>query len=500
MSEPISVKIAKTAPAGATAVAVPAFSDKLNKVPGVRKAALDRAGFTAQPGATLVLNDGEATRVLVGLGPLAEAGPVELRKAAAAFARTTGRHRRIAFEYPDGLSGELDDGVRAVTEGLILGAYRFDVYKPKADEQPRTDSATIAVGDVVRRVQDAAARGRATAEAVAFARDLVNEPGGTLTPTVFADRAATRAEAAGLTAEILDPEAIEELGLGGLIAVNLGSEEPARLLKLTYTPGDAELVDAPTVALVGKGITFDSGGLSLKPAESMMEMKCDMAGAAAVIATMTALPALEAPVRVVSFTPMTDNMTGGRAQRPGDIYTARNGTTVEVLNTDAEGRLVLAEALLLAGEEEPDAIIDLATLTGACMVALGNKIAGLMGNDEDFNATVADAAAEAGERVWHLPLPADYRASLDSPIADLKNIGAGRYGGALTAGLFLQEFVPQGTPWVHLDIAGPAFLPEPDGEYPKGGTGFGVRTLLHLLETWGADTDDESELDQLGTD
>jgi len=493
MSEPISIKIAKTVPTGATAVAVPAFSDRLNKIPGVRKAAVDRAGFGAQPGTTLVLNDGESTRVLVGLGPAEDAGPVELRKAAAAFARASGRHRRIAFEYPAGLEGDLDDGVRAVTEGLVLGAYRFDVYKPKAGEQPRTDTATVAVGDEVRRVQDGARRGRATAEAVAFARDLVNEPGGTLTPTVFADRAAARAQAAGLVAEILDPEAIEELGLGGLVAVNLGSEEPARLLKLTYTP---EAVAEPaTVALVGKGITFDSGGLSLKPAESMMEMKCDMAGAAAVIATMTALPALEVPVRVVSFTPMTDNMTGGRAQRPGDIYTARNGTTVEVLNTDAEGRLVLAEALLLAGEEEPDAIVDLATLTGACMVALGNKIAGLMGNDEDFNAVVADAAAEAGERVWHLPLPADYRASLDSPIADLKNIGAGRYGGALTAGLFLQEFVPEGTPWVHLDIAGPAFLPEPDGEYPKGGTGFGVRTLLRLLETWGVD-EEPVELDE----
>jgi leucyl aminopeptidase len=229
----------------------------------------------------------------------------------------------------------------------------------------------------------------------------------------------------------------------------------------------------------------------------MMEMKCDMAGAAAVIATMTALPALEVPVRVVSFTPMTDNMTGGAAQRPGDIYTTRNGTTVEVLNTDAEGRLVLAEALVLASEEEPDAIIDLATLTGACMVALGNKIAGLMGNDDDFSAVVSDAAAEAGERVWHLPLPEDYRASLDSPVADLKNIGAGRYGGALTAGLFLKEFVTEGTPWVHLDIAGPAFLPEPDGEYPKGGTGFGVRTLLHLLETWDLGDDEAEELEDV---
>jgi leucyl aminopeptidase len=494
MSEPVAVKIAKTAPAGATAVAVTVLSDRLNKVPGVRKAALDRAGFTGVAGATLVLNDGESTRVLVGLGPSASAGPVQLRTAAAAFARAASRHRKIAFEYPLELDADLDDGVRAVTEGLLLGSYRFDTHKPSAAEQPRTDAATIAVGDHVRAVQDAARRGRATAAAVVVARDFVNEPGGTLTPTEFAERAATLAADAGLEAEVLDEAAIAEAGLGGLIAVNLGSEEPPRLVKLTYTPEGAD-ESTPTVALVGKGITFDSGGLSIKPAESMMEMKCDMAGAAAVIATMSALPAVEAPVRVVSFTPMTDNMTGGRAQRPGDIYTARNGTTVEVLNTDAEGRLVLGEALVLASEESPDAIVDLATLTGACMVALGQKIAGLMGNDDDFSAVVADAAAEAGERVWHLPLPADYRASLDSPVADLKNIGAGRYGGALTAGLFLNEFVGEGIPWVHLDIAGPAFLPEPDGEYPKGGTGFGVRTLVHLLEHWGAD-DGVDELDE----
>jgi leucyl aminopeptidase len=292
-----------------------------------------------------------------------------------------------------------------------------------------------------------------------------------------------------------------------VLAVNQGSAEPPRLLKLTYEPtpvgdepveGDVPEPDAvDTLALVGKGITFDSGGLSLKPAESMMEMKCDMAGAAAVVATMCALPSLDVAVKVVSFTPMTDNMTGGAAQRPGDIYTARNGTTVEVLNTDAEGRLVLADALSLAADEEPDAIIDLATLTGACMVALGQKIAGLMGNDEVFSGIVEEAAAIAGERVWQLPLPADYRKGLDSSVADIKNIAGGRYGGALTAGLFLADFVDADTPWVHLDIAGPAFLPEADGESPKGATGFGVRTLLTLLESWGEEMELLEELEEL---
>jgi len=497
MSDPLSVKIAKILPASATAVGLTACSDRLSKIPGVRKATLTRSGFTGAAGSSLVLNDGETTRVILGLGPSATASPVSLRTAAAVFARSVSAHRKVAFEFPSesDLPGlDLTDGVRAVAEGLILGSYSFDTYKPKAGEKPRTDSATIAVGDEVTSARVAAQRGIATATAVWFARDLVNEPGGTLTPTVFADRAAAKAEEAGLTTEIMTEKEIIAQGLGGLIAVNLGSEEPPRFLKLTYEPA-TELTEAlpgelATVALVGKGITFDSGGLSLKPAESMMEMKCDMAGAAAVIATMTALPRLEVAVRVVAFTPMTDNMTGGKAQRPGDVYTARNGTTVEVLNTDAEGRLVLADALVLASEEEPAAIIDLATLTGACMVALGNKIAGLMGNDGDFSDKVAQAAANAGERVWQLPLPQDYRKSLESPVADLKNIGGGRMGGALTAGLFLQEFVQKGIPWVHLDIAGPAFLDAPDGEYPKGGTGFGVRTLLCLLETWNDSTPD----------
>jgi len=228
----------------------------------------------------------------------------------------------------------------------------------------------------------------------------------------------------------------------------------------------------------------------------MMEMKSDMAGAAAVIAAMCALPALGVTTRVVAFTPMTDNMVGGSAQRPGDVYTARNGKTVEVLNTDAEGRLILADALALAAEEEPDAIVDLATLTGACMIALGTKIAGLMGNDEEFVGRVERAAGAAGERVWHLPLPADYRAQLDSTIADLRNIATGRYGGTLTAGLFLGEFVPDGTPWAHLDIAGPAFSSDGDAETPKGGTGFGVRTLLELLTSWGEEGSDEEPAEE----
>jgi leucyl aminopeptidase len=235
------------------------------------------------------------------------------------------------------------------------------------------------------------------------------------------------------------------------------------------------------LALVGKGITFDSGGLSLKPADSMMTMKCDKGGAAAVAAAMCALPALKAKVNVEGYIPLTDNMPGPDATRPGDVLTARNGTTIEVLNTDAEGRLILADALALASEAKPDAIIDLATLTGACMVALGDGIAGVMANDDQWAKQVLNAGDLAGEGLWRLPLPERYRKLIDSSVADVKNIG-GKYAGALTAGLFLKEFVDPEIPWVHMDIAGPAWSEESAGETPKGGTGFGVRTLLRTIE------------------
>jgi leucyl aminopeptidase len=275
---------------------------------------------------------------------------------------------------------------------------------------------------------------------------------------------------------VLDLEGIREAGLGGVLAVNQGSVEEPRFVTLTYEPADP----VATIALVGKGVTFDSGGLSIKPADAMTTMKCDMAGAAAVVATVCAAARLAIPVKVVGYTPMTDNMTGGAAQRPGDVYVSKHGTTVEVLNTDAEGRLILADALAVASAGEPDAIVDLATLTGACMVALGDRYAGVMATDDGLSGAIIAAAAEAGELVWPLPLPAQYRRQLDSQVADIKNVGT-RYGGALTAGLFLKEFVGAGIPWVHLDIAGPAFAEAADADVPQGGTGFGVRTLLQWL-------------------
>ena len=255
-----------------------------------------------------------------------------------------------------------------------------------------------------------------------------------------------------------------------------GSDEPPRLIELVYEPAGAR----GAVALVGKGITFDSGGLSLKTADGMETMKTDMGGGAAVLAAMSVLPSLEPAVKVVGIVPTTENMPSGSAIKPGDVLKIRNGKTVEVLNTDAEGRLVLADGLSLAVEAGVDAVIDLATLTGACMVALGRTIAGLMGNDDALIDRVGAAAERAGEAVWHLPLPTEYRKDIDSDVADIKNTGSGRYGGALTAGLFLQEFVGD-TPWVHLDIAGPARADSDDGYVAKGGTGFGVRTLVETV-------------------
>jgi leucyl aminopeptidase len=280
---------------------------------------------------------------------------------------------------------------------------------------------------------------------------------------------------------VWDKERIEAERLGGLLAVNKGSELPPRMLFLTYKPSGRK--PKAEVALVGKGITFDSGGLSIKTAAGMATMKCDMAGAAAVLAAITALPALDAPVAVTGYIPLTDNMTGGNAQRPGDVFTARNGKTVEVLNTDAEGRLVLADALSLAAETKPNAIIDIATLTGSASVALGTGIGALFSSDDRLGGRLDDAAGRVGEKLWRLPLPAEYRPQLDSVVADLKNIGAGPYGGALLAGLFLQEFT-DGRAWAHIDMGLAAMTEQDRGLEVKGATGFGVRTLIDVLVNW----------------
>jgi leucyl aminopeptidase len=489
----IAIELVPTLPADAEAVGIGVWSDRLadGEVPEPLDADyLSSQGFRGKPEETCVMKgpDGQVV-VALGLGTQEEATPRTFRRAAAALARAARREASVATTLLDQArdrfgAAELPVVAGQLAEGFVLGAYAFTELKSEPEPSAITSVAVVAGdgGGTDADLPAAVARGTATATAVCLARDLVNIPGGTLTPRVFADRAAELATGGGFTAEVLDREAIVREKLGGLLGVNRGSTEEPRFVKLAWEPGaNGAGGPAGTVALVGKGITFDSGGLSLKSTDGMAGMKADMAGAAAVLAAFTALDAVRPPVRVLGYLPLTDNMPGGDATRVGDVLRIRNGTTVEVLNTDAEGRLVLADALALAGEDQPDAIVDLATLTGACMVALGTRIAGLMGNDDGLVDQVRAAADAAGEDVWPLPLPADLRSSLDSDVADLKNVAAGRWGGALIAGLFLQEFVTDGTPWAHLDIAGPADATDADAETRKGGTGFGVRTLLRLL-------------------
>jgi leucyl aminopeptidase len=480
----IAVELARslpTDPGAVDAVGVGVFADRLEAgdVPEpLDRAFLEGQGFTAKLGQTCIMPGGDGRVVVaVGLGDEAGATVATYRRAAAALARATQRQQHVATDLLDRVPERLDRPAvaQAIAEGIVLGAYRYTALK--SDPEPSRIASLLLLGRSGRRVRDSLERGRAIAEAVSLARDLVNQPGGTLTPAAFAARAEELAASGGFRADVWDKAAIEDHKLGGLLGVNRGSDEEPRFVKLAWEPERPRA----TVALVGKGITFDSGGLSLKTTESMVGMKGDMAGAAAVLATFSALDTVRPPVRVLGFLPLTDNMPGGDATRVGDVLRIRNGTTVEVLNTDAEGRLVLADALSLASEAKPDAIVDLATLTGACMVALGTRIAGLMGNDDGFIDQVRAAADAAGEPAWPLPLPDDMRPKLDSDVADVRNVGADRWGGALFAGLFLERFVGDGTPWAHLDIAGPADAADDDSESRKGGTGFGVRTLLRLL-------------------
>ena len=446
-------------------------------LPGVSAAQLENAGFEGKVDQTHTWPSGGRVEALVGVGPADEVDGVSIRRAGATVARTFGRHRRIGVLLPD-TEVTAPAARQALAEGVRLGGYKFLRYKTEG-EPVKLTRVDVAGGSGVRN-QAALDLGNAVADGQILARDLVNEPGGTLTAPEFARRAAAIGRSAGLTVKVWDAAAIKKGKLGGLLGVNRGSDLPPRLVELTYRPkGKA----SGTIALVGKGIVFDSGGLSIKTGQGMMTMKCDMGGGAAVIGAMSVLPHIAPACRVRAFVPMTDNMLGGDATRPGDVLKIRNGKTIEVLNTDAEGRLILADALSLASEAKPDAIIDLATLTGACMVALGPKIAGLMGNNDPWIDQIRAASDVSGERVWPLPLPKDYRKQFESTVADMKNIGTA-HGGALTAGLILEEFVADGIAWAHIDIAGPAWSDADDADITKGGTGFGVRLLVEVLRSF----------------
>jgi len=418
----------------------------------------------------------------VGLG----AGPAEgasfdaekLRRAAGAALRTAGAKKAASDDAaPAGKAVTLalpsltQAEAEAVTTGALLGAYSFRRYRPT----PAADLAvTVLTGE---GNGDAVRRGEVIAKAVNLVRDLVNTSPLDLPPAALAAEAERAAAAAGVAVEVLDEVALRDGGYGGLVGVGQGSSRPPRLIRLSYTHPEA----TQTVAFVGKGITFDSGGLSLKPPKSMETMKCDMSGAAAVLAATTAVADLRLPVNVVAYLCAAENMPGGAAQRPSDVISIYGGKTVEVLNTDAEGRLVLADGIVRSGEDGPVLIVDVATLTGAATVALGGRTTGVMGSSDEVAAEVAAVMREIGEPAWAMPFPEELRKGLDSTVADMTNVSGDREGGMLVAGLFLKEFVPDGVAWAHLDIAGPAFNEKaPFGYTPKGGTGAAVRALIAI--------------------
>ncbi|MPY62769.1 leucyl aminopeptidase [Streptomyces spongiae] len=423
--------------------------------------------------------------VAVGLGAVPEKDAAfeaeALRRAAGAAARALAGSKKAAFALPIADAGD----VAAVAEGALLGSYSFDTYKEngkdakaKKGKAPLAEVALLGTKPRDRAHKAAAERATAVTEELNRARDLINMPPNDLNPEAFAAVAQAAGKEHGLKVQVLDEKALEKGGYGGILGVGAGSASAPRLVKLSYTSSKAK----KHLAFVGKGITYDSGGISLKPAGHNETMKCDMSGAAAVFAAVVAAARLGLEVDVTGWLALAENMPSGSATRPGDVLRMYSGKTVEVLNTDAEGRLVLADALARASEEKPDAIVDVATLTGAMMLALGNRTFGIMANDDAFRSAVHEAAEEVGEGAWPMPLPDHLRKGMDSPTADIANMGE-RYGGGLVAGLFLKEFVGEGITWAHLDIAGPAYNESgPFGYTPKGGTGSAVRTLVRLAE------------------
>ncbi|MEU6882766.1 leucyl aminopeptidase [Streptomyces sp. NPDC046712] len=418
----------------------------------------------------------------VGLGSAPEDGQAygaeALRRAAGTAARTLNGAKKAAFALPI----TAPEDAEAIAEGALLGAYAYTAYQEskngKDAKKPLAEVALLGAKPRDKAFKAVAERAQALTEEINRARDLINMPPNDLYPETFAAIVQAAGKEHGLKVQVLDEKALDKGGFGGILGVGKGAVRGPRLVRVAYTHPKAE----KTLALVGKGITYDSGGISLKPAGHNETMKCDMSGAAAVFAAVVAAARLGLAVNVTGWLALAENMPSGSATRPGDVLRMYSGKTVEVLNTDAEGRLVLADALTRASEENPDAIVDVATLTGAMVLALGNRTFGIMANDDDYRTAIHEIAEQVGEQSWPMPLPADLRKGMDSPTADIANMGE-RMGGGLVAGLFLKEFVGEGITWAHLDIAGPAFHEgAPYGYTPKGGTGSAVRTLVKLAE------------------
>ncbi len=456
--------------------------------PGVREVGLAQAyrdaKLTGKLGETLLVIRRDRDRfvadavLLVGVGQKDAFDVTALRRALGRVAGGLGRFGSAATTFPQALGArQAPEAAQATVEGIALGAYRFDRYKTKPDGVGTLARVRILGSPrwTTAGVRAAVKRGQIVSEAVNWARDLVNTPAGDLPPARIAQEARAMARRVGLRCKVWGKPELERGGFGGILGVGAGSVNPPRLIELEYRGAGT----APPIALTGKGIAFDSGGLSIKDAKGMETMKCDMGGAASILATMSVIGQLKPKLNVIAAIPSAENLPSGSATKPGDVLRHRGGTTSEVLNTDAEGRLVLADALAYLAEKRPRALIDTATLTGACMIALGDRVTGAMGNDSALIRDVIAAGDATGEPIWELPMFADYRRLIDSPVADVKNIGE-RYGGAITAAWFLAEFVDD-TPWVHLDIAGPAWSEKGNDLGPKGGTGAPVRALVRYL-------------------
>ena len=474
--------------ATADLLVVPIFSDDdLKDVPQLDTAsggeltrARERGEFTGKAFETLAISlSGWKTprAVLVGAGARNDAGTEQLRRLAIVGGLQARQRRltRVAILHRQGAASS-EHAAQALAEGIVLANYDGASFRTSGPPPSWIEAAELRIDGDPHAIDAAVTRGRVLGEYSNEARALANAPGNELTPRVFADRALAIAKAAGLATDVLDEQRIASLKMGLLLGVARGSQEPPRLVVLRHDP--PKPVSNVVLGLVGKGITFDTGGISIKPAENMDKMKDDMSGGAAVICAMAAIARLNAPVRCIGIVPMTENMPGGRAVKPGDVLTSACGKTVEIINTDAEGRLILGDGLWYAQELGATHLVDVATLTGACVVALGKTTSGLFGAPDTWVNAVHRASKHAGDRSWPMPVYDDYKEQLKSEIADFTNTG-GRAGGAITAALFLKEFTGD-KPWVHIDIAGTAWAEEAKPYQPKGATGVCVRTLAEL--------------------
>ena len=496
----ITFKVAKSGDSAAQAVGIAVASEgALAKEIDMTRDQLTALGFEGKLGQALVLPNSKKQLVIaVGIGEVAKANADAMRTAAAALARASAKVTSLSTTLATAGRGDRATIAQAVTEGLILATHRYDALKNDKKATSKLISVTlVAPAATNTEISKGAKRGETIADAVCLARDLANMPPAHLTAKMIADRAQKIGAESGVKVEVFTKDQLLEMCCGGMIGVNRGSVNPPRMVKISYQPGGLKAATKsstkksstksktklPHLILVGKGVMYDSGGISLKPSDpSHAMMKADMSGAAAVLATMSTLKALGCKNQITAYMMCTDNLPSGSAMAMGDVLTMRNGKTVEIHNTDAEGRLVLADGLSLAAELKPNAIVDIATLTGACARALGPQMSGVMGNNQQFVDQVVSAAGATDEQIWQLPLERKYRTMIDSYIADMKNVG-GPDAGAITAALFLDEFT-SGLPWAHIDIAGPMWSDSDAGWLQRGATAYGTRLLINLAESF----------------